>query len=214
MQHPAPGTPRTPSHALILPFPRSSQCLSIPQRRRALPAASGMSQKGSYSAGPSAGKTACSSPAQSMQLSWPQHRQGSDPEEPFLPLCRSGLAPQLLSGCPAVIPQPPDRPPATNTWCLLDRADTQGPAFPLGKVTRAGAIPPTTSSTLSCPGHLRSRGIPWGSAGWGQWGTAPQDREEDRACVAETRPHGSIPTLPRACWLLGRALRSKTGAFC
>ena len=81
--------------------PRSHlfQCLSTHQLLRALPAASGMSQKGSYSASPSAGCTVCSSPAQSTQLSRPQRCQALNPEEPFSPQCCSGLIQQLLLGC-------------------------------------------------------------------------------------------------------------------
>jgi len=110
------GTLLAPTHALSLPFPHSFQCLHTRQLLQAMPAASGMTQKGIHSARPSAGNTACSSPAQSTQLPRPQHCHAPNPEEPFSPLRCSGLAQHCCCD-----PQLPDKLPATSVIGLAPR---------------------------------------------------------------------------------------------
>lgn len=200
------GNLLTPTHALTLPFPCSFQCLSTHQLLGALPAASGMSQTGSYSAGPSAGNTVCSSPAQSTEPSRPQHRQALKPEEPVL----LGAHPALPLGCRCGS-QLPDERLGVNIWCTLDGADSRQPP-----ANGAGVIAPSTSSALSCLGQLHSGASPGaGPRCWAEGQTGPKNGGTSSGCGRREGWEGqSCPRWVARAWRKGvRGTGTLQGGF-
>lgn len=173
------------SHLSLSPLP------PVPlhhQLLQALPAALGMTQKEIYPAG-----NACSSPAQSPQLSTPSTLSTSRAfASPGLLQAHPAAPTRILLRYPAAagIPTPAQQFPlgcgaaGSSCWdpqfpedCQVSLLIAGCPQVPVPRM-----VPATPSSAL-LPGHLPSQGSPWAIP---LWGTAPQGRE--RTEITPTAP--------------------------
>lgn len=158
-----------------LPVPLHHQLL------QALPAALRMSQKRIYPAG----NAACSSPAQSPQL--------SSPSTPSTKSSRAFASPGLLQAHPAA---------PTRMWCCRSPAPRGIPASPTcwlppGPCSTDGFSP----SSALLPGHLPSQGSPWAIPLCGDSGA-----QHYRAGRGQRSPPQLHPHPPKGCGLLRGAL--------